>query len=60
MTIRITDLNNINPNTGEPVSYLAYSEDDCADAVGRSVYQMACLLGDVVCTGKIIGEPVNS
>jgi hypothetical protein len=58
MTVRITNLNSRNPNTGKPASYVAHSEADCRGNTDRSVYQMACIIGDVVRAGMVIGEPV--
>ena len=54
MDVRITWL----PEGDEDIeTYLATCEEDCRDATARSVYQMVCMLGDIVTCGKCIGEP---
>jgi|MDTB01.3.fsa_nt_gb hypothetical protein len=54
--VRITDLGNINSDTGEPATYIAYGEEDCRDSTDRSVYQLVLAIGDVVTMGKVVGS----
>ena len=57
MRVKITWLPEMNSLGSELVTYVVTCEADCRDATARSVYQMVCMLGDIVTCGKCVGEP---
>ena len=41
------------------VDYVAYSVDDCYDAVDMDIYELVQQFDDVITIGRTIGEPVK-